>query len=67
MLLILNIEKHITKEEPQDTISSLPKLSTMLDSDSSCQSVNSDDDDYYGNTYGEMIWRILEGQEINGE
>jgi len=65
--MFLNTEKHITKEEPQDTISSLPKLSTMLDSDSSCHSVNSDDDDYYGNTYGEMIWRILEGQEINGE
>jgi len=39
----------------------------MLDSDSSCTSMNSDEDDYFGNTYNEMIWRILEGQEVNGE
>ena len=63
--MFLNTEKHITKEEPQDT-SSLPRLSTILDSDSSSPSINSDDD-YYGNTYGEMIWQILEGQEINGK
>jgi len=65
--LSFNTEKHIAKEEPQDTSLSLPKLSTMLDSDSSCASINSDEDDYYGNTYGDMIWRILEGQEIDGE
>jgi len=65
--MFLNTEKHTTKEEPQDTTSSLPRLSTILDSDSSCPSINSDDDDYYGNTYGEMIWRILEGQETSGE
>lgn len=59
------IKKHITKAEPQDTVSSLPKLSAMIDSDSTCPSISSDDDDYYGNTYGDMIWRILEGQEIN--
>ncbi|KAE9527865.1 hypothetical protein AGLY_012689 [Aphis glycines] len=55
----------IKKEEPQDVPSPLPKLSTMLDSDSSCTSMNSDEDDYYGNTYGDMIWRILEGKEVN--
>ncbi|XP_016660514.1 uncharacterized protein LOC100160693 [Acyrthosiphon pisum] len=59
------LKKHAKKEEPQDTISTLPRLSTILDSDSSCPSINSDDDDYYGNTYGDMIWRILEGQEIS--
>ena len=57
----------IKKEELQDTSSPLPKLSTMLDSDSSCTSMNSDEDDYFGNTYNEMIWRIFEGREVNGE
>jgi hypothetical protein len=65
--MFLNIEKHIKKEEVQDTTSPLPKLSTILDSDSSCPSINSDEDDYYGNTYDEIILGILEGQEVEGE
>lgn len=65
--MFLNTENHAKKEEPQETTSTLPRLSTILDSDSSCPSVNSDDDDYYGNTYGEMIWRILEEPETSGE
>ncbi|XP_025195337.1 uncharacterized protein LOC112594647 [Melanaphis sacchari] len=59
------IKNHIKKEEPQDTSLPLPKLSTILDSDSSCPSMNSDEDDYYGNRYNKMIWNILEGQDIN--
>ncbi|XP_026805383.1 uncharacterized protein LOC113548615 [Rhopalosiphum maidis] len=58
------MKKHIKKEEVQDTSSPLPKLSTILDSDSSCPSINSDEDDYYGNTYDEIILGILEGQEV---
>lgn len=43
----------------------MPKLSTAIDSDSSCSSIDSRD---YSNTedkYGDMIWRLLEG-ENNG-
>lgn len=65
--MLSNTEKHTTKEEPLDPTSSLPRLSTILDSDSSCPSANSDDDDYYGNTYGNMLWGILEGQDMSGE
>lgn len=52
------------KVEP-DVSTQLPKLSAVIDSDSSCSSIESRDDTNTEDKYGDMIWRLLEG-ENNG-
>lgn len=53
------------KQEPC-TSSSMPKLSVVIDSDSSQESIENDDLDNSEDMYGEMIWRMIEGDDNNG-
>ncbi|XP_025406481.1 uncharacterized protein LOC112680563 isoform X2 [Sipha flava] len=50
------------KEEPE-TLQFLPKLSAAIDSDSSISSMDSDDYENNEDKYGDIIWRMLEGQD----
>lgn len=57
-----NEVKSSIKEEPE-TLQFLPKLSTAIDSDSSISSMDSDDNENNEDKYGDIIWRMLEGQD----
>lgn len=60
-----NIETPYIKEETS-TSELLPKLSAAIDSDSSISSMESDDFENNEDKYGNIIWRMIEGEDNSG-